>query len=45
MIRSLHKLLVARSEQDYRALLDFFDALGVARRESWLNSAAALQED
>jgi 6,7-dimethyl-8-ribityllumazine synthase len=35
MIRSLHKLLVAKSEQDYRALVEFFDALGVARGESW----------
>ncbi len=35
MIRSLHKLLVAKREQDYRALVDFFDALGVARGESW----------
>ncbi|MFI5087431.1 MAG: 6,7-dimethyl-8-ribityllumazine synthase [Terriglobales bacterium] len=35
MIKSLHKLLVARSEQDYRALVEFFDALGVARGESW----------
>lgn len=35
MIRSLHKLLVARSEKDYRALVDFFDALGLRRGESW----------
>jgi 6,7-dimethyl-8-ribityllumazine synthase len=35
MIKSLHKLLVARNEQDYRALVDFFDALGVGRGESW----------
>ena len=35
MIKSLHKLLVARNEQDYRALVEFFDALGVARGESW----------
>jgi 6,7-dimethyl-8-ribityllumazine synthase len=35
MIRSFHKLLVAKREQDYRALVDFFDALGVARGESW----------
>ena len=35
MIRSLHKLLVPKSEQDYRALVDFFDALGLTRGESW----------
>jgi 6,7-dimethyl-8-ribityllumazine synthase len=35
MIRSIHKLIVPKREQDYRALLDFFDALGVARGESW----------
>jgi 6,7-dimethyl-8-ribityllumazine synthase len=35
MIKSLHKLLLAKREQDYRALLEFFDALGVARGESW----------
>jgi 6,7-dimethyl-8-ribityllumazine synthase len=35
MIKSLHKLLVAKSEQDYRALVEFFDALGLTRGESW----------
>ena len=35
MIKSLHKLLVAKSEQDYRALVEFFDALGVMRGETW----------
>lgn len=35
MIRSIHKLLVARNEKDYRALAGFFDALGLARGESW----------
>ena len=35
MIKSLHKLLVAKREQDYRALVEFFDALGLARGESW----------
>ena len=35
MVKTLHKLLVARGEQDYRALVEFFDALGVARGESW----------
>ena len=35
MIKSLHKLLVARREADYRALVDFFDALGLTRGESW----------
>ncbi len=35
MIKSLHKLLVPKSERDYRALLEFFDALGVRRGEGW----------
>ena len=35
MIRSVHKLLVARNEKDYRALAAFFDALGLPRGESW----------
>ena len=35
MIKSIHKLLVPARESDYRALLDFFDALGLARGESW----------
>jgi 6,7-dimethyl-8-ribityllumazine synthase len=35
MIRSVHKLIVPKREQDYRALVEFFDALGLARGESW----------
>lgn len=35
MIRSFHKLLVARNDKEYRALEAFFDALGLARGESW----------
>ena len=35
MIQSLHKLLVAKREPDYRALVEFFDALGLAHGESW----------
>jgi 6,7-dimethyl-8-ribityllumazine synthase len=35
MIKSIHKLLVPRDAAAYSALLDFFDALGVARGESW----------
>ncbi|MGZ4834961.1 MAG: hypothetical protein ACXVZZ_04950 [Terriglobales bacterium] len=35
MIKSLHKLLFAKREQDYRALVEFFDALGLARGETW----------
>jgi 6,7-dimethyl-8-ribityllumazine synthase len=35
MIRSLHKLLVPKNEPDYRALVEFFDALGLARGETW----------
>jgi len=35
MIRSVHKLIVPKREQDYSALVDFFDALGLARGESW----------
>lgn len=35
MIRSIHKLLVPRSEREYSALLEFFDALGLARGEAW----------
>jgi 6,7-dimethyl-8-ribityllumazine synthase len=35
MIRSVHKLIVPTREQDYRALVDFFDALGVMRGETW----------
>ncbi len=35
MIRSLHKLLVARNQKDYAELVKFFDALGISRGESW----------
>jgi 6,7-dimethyl-8-ribityllumazine synthase len=35
MIRSLHKLIVPKREQDYRVLVEFFDALGLTRGESW----------
>src|ERR1043165_515246 len=35
MIRSIHKLLVARSEKDYAALVKFFGALGISRGEAW----------
>jgi 6,7-dimethyl-8-ribityllumazine synthase len=35
MIRSLHKLIVTKRDSDYRALVEFFDAIGVARGESW----------
>ncbi len=35
MIKSLHKLLVTKREQDFNGLVDFFDALGLARGESW----------
>jgi 6,7-dimethyl-8-ribityllumazine synthase len=35
MIKSLHKLLVAKRDQDYRALVEFFDELGLMRGESW----------
>src|SRR5512147_2214842 len=35
MIRSFHKLIVPKREPDYRALVDFFDALGVRRGEAW----------
>ncbi len=35
MIKSLHKLLVPAREADYHALVDFFDALGLARGEGW----------
>jgi 6,7-dimethyl-8-ribityllumazine synthase len=35
MILSLHKLLVPKREQDYRALVEFFDALGLTRGEAW----------
>ncbi|MGZ4815605.1 MAG: 6,7-dimethyl-8-ribityllumazine synthase [Terriglobales bacterium] len=35
MIKSIHKLLVPKNEADYRALLAFFDALGLMHGESW----------
>jgi len=35
MIRSIHKLMVARSEEDYRLLTEFFEALGVAKGQAW----------
>ncbi len=35
MIKSIHKLIVAKREQDYAALAKFFDALGLSRGESW----------
>jgi len=35
MIRSIHKLLVPKREADFHALVDCFDALGLARGESW----------
>jgi 6,7-dimethyl-8-ribityllumazine synthase len=35
MIKSIHKLLVPKREADFHALADFFDALGLARGESW----------
>ena len=35
MIKSIHKLLVPKREGDFHALVDFFDALGLAPGESW----------
>ena len=35
MIKSFHKLLVARSERDHAALVEVFSALGLGRGESW----------
>ena len=35
MIKSFHKLLVPRCERDYAALVEFFEALGLPRGESW----------
>jgi len=35
MIKSIHKLLVPKRNADFHALVDFFDALGLARGESW----------
>lgn len=35
MIKSIHKLLVPKREEDYQALLAFFDTLGLMHGESW----------
>ena len=35
MIKSLHRLLVPGREQEYRALLEVFTALGLKKGESW----------
>ncbi|HLH07474.1 MAG TPA: 6,7-dimethyl-8-ribityllumazine synthase [Terriglobales bacterium] len=35
MIKSFHKLLVPKSEADYKALTEFFSALGLAGGEMW----------
>ncbi len=35
MIRSIHHLITARREQDYKALHEFFTALGLDTGESW----------
>jgi 6,7-dimethyl-8-ribityllumazine synthase len=35
MIKSIHKLLVPKREADFHTLVDFFDALGLTRGESW----------
>lgn len=35
MIKSIHKLLVPKREEDYQALLAFFDAFGLMHGESW----------
>jgi len=35
MIKSIHKLLVPKREEDYQALLAFFDVLGLMHGESW----------
>jgi 6,7-dimethyl-8-ribityllumazine synthase len=35
MIKSFHKLLVPKREQEYAALVEFFEALGLRRGESW----------
>ena len=35
MIKSIHKLVVPAREEDFHALVDFFDALGLARGEAW----------
>jgi 6,7-dimethyl-8-ribityllumazine synthase len=35
MIKSVHRLYVPRDEKQYSALVDLFEALGLARGESW----------
>ena len=35
MIKSIHKLIVPKREKDYKALVEFFAALGLAKGESW----------
>ena len=35
MIKSIHKLFVPKRHADFHALVAFFDALGLARGESW----------
>jgi 6,7-dimethyl-8-ribityllumazine synthase len=35
MVRSFHRLFVPTREEDFRALIEFFEGLGLARGESW----------
>ena len=35
MIKTIHRLYVPTRERDFSALVDLFDALGLARGESW----------
>lgn len=35
MIKSIHKLLVPKRDKDYAALVEFFEAIGLRRGESW----------
>jgi 6,7-dimethyl-8-ribityllumazine synthase len=35
MVRSFHRLFVPTREEDFRALVDFFEGLGLAKGESW----------
>lgn len=35
MIKSFHRLFVCRSEEEYKALTEFFGALGLPRGEAW----------
>ncbi len=35
MIKSVHRLYVPRDDEQYNALVDLFDALGMARGEGW----------